>query len=421
MCSSSKVKCNKEKPMCSRCRKLGYPCFYSPARRIGRPHPSRRNASISRKSPDAQRRTSSFQDGMSSMPATPKDLPLPFSDPQLQPAPTILPINTSAAGYSQNPLQWLDELYLSGGAVDDPDASAAAAAMAAATPMALRGLQTDKEMPGLAQTPLADPSQIFNFDLNHPDSYWVPPMGPEADAGIVPLEIVPTHGSQASSTENSEFLTCGHAPSDTAETDCVTGAIDILRRLQTNSPIRSSNEAYAGMDSAGSELLARLQVASSAIHRLSTILVCPCSQKTYVAILVASVCLAIMDVYDTLFQRSRDSRLVGMPPPAVPNPDLDTMLPMSMDLDGVGLGLDPVGTSLSTVDTSHMGELDSPVSSMQVLEELSKLANVVMQFARRYKCDVRSQSAATLSALADSLKLRLRLVTNEAFERSSIH
>lgn len=34
MCSASKVKCNKKKPICSRCGRLDYPCFYSPARRI---------------------------------------------------------------------------------------------------------------------------------------------------------------------------------------------------------------------------------------------------------------------------------------------------------------------------------------------------------------------------------------------------
>ena len=37
-CSSSKVRCTKGKPSCARCDKLGYTCFYSPARRVGRPY-----------------------------------------------------------------------------------------------------------------------------------------------------------------------------------------------------------------------------------------------------------------------------------------------------------------------------------------------------------------------------------------------
>ncbi len=36
MCSASKVRCDKKKPICSRCGRLGYPCFFSPARRIGK-------------------------------------------------------------------------------------------------------------------------------------------------------------------------------------------------------------------------------------------------------------------------------------------------------------------------------------------------------------------------------------------------
>ncbi len=46
MCAASKVKCNKVKPLCGRCDKLGFPCFYSPARRVGRPHRPRNNPSI---------------------------------------------------------------------------------------------------------------------------------------------------------------------------------------------------------------------------------------------------------------------------------------------------------------------------------------------------------------------------------------
>lgn len=37
-CSISKVRCTKAKPSCARCDKLGYTCFYSPARRVGRPY-----------------------------------------------------------------------------------------------------------------------------------------------------------------------------------------------------------------------------------------------------------------------------------------------------------------------------------------------------------------------------------------------
>ena len=46
MCSASKVRCDKQKPICGRCKNLEYPCFYSPSRRVGRPHRSRASIDI---------------------------------------------------------------------------------------------------------------------------------------------------------------------------------------------------------------------------------------------------------------------------------------------------------------------------------------------------------------------------------------
>jgi hypothetical protein len=58
VCSSSKVRCTKEKPTCARCDKYGHQCYYSPARRIGRPHRAYSTAShpVPNSSPVAQNR-----------------------------------------------------------------------------------------------------------------------------------------------------------------------------------------------------------------------------------------------------------------------------------------------------------------------------------------------------------------------------
>lgn len=53
-CSSSKVRCTKEKPSCARCEKSGYTCFYSPARRVGRPYRSREASSVEKKDEEAE-------------------------------------------------------------------------------------------------------------------------------------------------------------------------------------------------------------------------------------------------------------------------------------------------------------------------------------------------------------------------------
>ena len=43
VCSSSKLRCDKQKPTCSRCANLNRHCTYSPARRAGRPHRVRKD------------------------------------------------------------------------------------------------------------------------------------------------------------------------------------------------------------------------------------------------------------------------------------------------------------------------------------------------------------------------------------------
>ncbi|KAL4976027.1 hypothetical protein BDW66DRAFT_159959 [Aspergillus desertorum] len=47
VCSASKLRCDKQKPVCARCANLNRPCTYSPARRGGRPHRVRRERSQS--------------------------------------------------------------------------------------------------------------------------------------------------------------------------------------------------------------------------------------------------------------------------------------------------------------------------------------------------------------------------------------
>ncbi|KAE8138685.1 hypothetical protein BDV38DRAFT_292243 [Aspergillus pseudotamarii] len=54
VCSASKLRCDKQKPTCSRCANLNRPCTYSPARRGGRPHRVRRKSSQSQSQSQAK-------------------------------------------------------------------------------------------------------------------------------------------------------------------------------------------------------------------------------------------------------------------------------------------------------------------------------------------------------------------------------
>ncbi|KAJ5089208.1 hypothetical protein N7532_007892 [Penicillium argentinense] len=388
MCSSSKIKCNKEKPVCSRCRKLGYPCFYSPARRIGRPHPNRRTTI--RKSPEARscptRRTTN-----ENLPSTPKDLPPTTRDE------TFLQSPGSWERDSQNPLHWLDELYLS----PMMEEHATSTTAFSEDSCALGGFEAHKLSPVQMQ-PVMD-LDLFNFSdalSSDSSSHWA--QLSDADSNILldmPLALDQSMDQVTSADAFDGNLSCDQTPSsDSSESDCVTSAIEILRGLQK--PQKGIEASSDGLD--GSGLVTRMQKASSAINRLSTILVCPCSQKTYVAILVASVCLTILDVYDSLFHR--ETSMAGN---ACPN--ANASMGLQGDIEQTDFG------EMASLRSSK-NEFQCEVSSMQVLEELSKLANVVMQFSCKYKGDSQLQSSSTLSGLAESLKQRLRLVTNEAFQ-----
>lgn len=415
MCSSSKVKCNKEKPVCSRCRKLGYPCFYSPARRIGRPHPNRRT--ISRKSPEARPTLSRRQSAINtSGPNTPEDSQLPCQDSRLSldTQPSIFDENecSSAVTYGPNPIHWLDDMYMSAGRLGETGTTTTSAINWGS--YLFNDDFDQKQSMNIPQSPPPD-FDHFNFsDALNSDPQWLHSLQPQVDSSFMPLEFtLPQSISQGSSAVVSEALeihTGDQTPiSDSTEPDCVIGAIDILRRLQASNKfsIETLNSTRE------QELPGRVQTAAWAIHRLSTILVCPCSRKMYVGILVATVCMMIMDVYDSLFHRSHNRKAGGKT-----MSQAQSMEPgLSLDLNVEHNECIITECAASTDFESDEGE--AHMSSVHILEELSKLANVVMQFARRYKGDARAQPAGTLSALADSLKLRLRSVTNEAFQKGA--
>ena len=318
--------------------------------------------------------------------------------------------SSTANGYVQSSMQWLDDLYSTNHGV------ASTAAMTGSQ-CEFHGGFEDKNMNQPLQTPLED-IQYFDFTeaLKNPDGYWKNNLASEVDANMLPLEMpMGQESNHASSIDTGELLSCGQTPSsESSEPDCVTGAIDILRRLQISQIRAAADESQSSMTSAlSSELTMRMQIASSAVNRLSTILVCPCSQKTYVAILVAAVCMAILDTYDSLFQQTQ-AGLGSSLPMTSQSSVMDSVSSLPMDIENMMAGpLDPTGKM-----DLDMHDFDDCASSVQVLDELSKLANVVMQFSRRYKGDNRIQTN-TLAALADSLKLRLRLVTNEALQKVS--
>ncbi|GLI75106.1 hypothetical protein PoHVEF18_003357 [Penicillium ochrochloron] len=322
--------------------------------------------------------------------------------------PSILDeIESSGVTYGLNSLHWLDEMYIPTGGVGETETNTTSCGS-----YVFNDDFNQKQTLSVPHSPLAD-LELFNFSgaLNG-GNQWLNRPESESDPNFIPFDFSLaqsiSQGSSAGAPDAMEFTSCDQTPvSDSSEADCVIGAIGILRRLQVSNEV--ADETENGRPE--KELLSQVQTASWAINRLSTILVCPCARKTYVGVLVATVCTVIMDIYDSVSRRSHEQK-AG-----------DCIVSQSQDMNtrySLDFNVDPTECTVAGYAESanfESDESETPIPSVHILEELSKLANVVMQFARRYKGDPSGPPVGTLSALADSLKLRLRSITNEAFEK----
>jgi hypothetical protein len=290
-CSSSKVRCTKEKPSCARCDKLGYTCFYSPARRVGRPYRSKEPSSEEKDNEESDR-------------ASTKNTP------------TTRFVDESVRIYSRF------------NAATSVDAS-----------------------------------------LNSTSS-----------ASVIQNNFNPSESNPAKHRD--------------IDPDCVLVALDLFADLE--GPAEQLRRA-SPVDSA--LLNATAQTITSAFRQLSTILICPCSERAEVGMLVSAMCMSIIDMHVmTIAKFARDQ-----PPPAV----LDQTAPW--ESPGVGPHRSP----------------EHEATAMRVLGELSKVAKLILQFTERYNDGNGSLNrsngrkngselpAGFLPSMATFLRERLQQITND--------
>ena len=176
--------------------------------------------------------------------------------------------------------------------------------------------------------------------------------------------------------------------SNASEYDCATFAMNMLQHLNMMSTERLS--IATSVDEIKASALDGLSnTVSMAIKRVSTILVCPCSQKTDVGLLAAAVCGAILDIYGIMFRNSTRPK--------------SHWVSVTRDADRIDMCTE-----------SLQDEPNERVTVMRVLEGLPKVANLVMQFTQRYSRHTDECWADFLPAVAASLKSRLKSMTNEA-------
>ncbi|KAJ5374200.1 hypothetical protein N7517_006206 [Penicillium concentricum] len=288
-CSASKVRCTKEKPLCARCDKLGYTCFYSLARRAGRPYRSKKQLSEGGNGEETS--TSSTRD-----------------------------LTTN---------QFVDES-----------------------------------------------ARIYS----------------RFNASSTPVDVTSNSSISNSTPEQHDSnITKSH---DASDPDCLLVALDILSEIEV--PAEQMRRVSPGDTNL---LNTTAQTVTAAFQRLSAVLICPCSERAEVGMLVSAICMSIIDMHAlTIANIAKDqppTRLVTQP---------------------------------MTWDNSSIGSHRSPeyeVTAIHIFVELSELAKLILQLTERFDegSEILNRESLGngselptdfLPGMATFLRERLQLITNDA-------
>ncbi|KAL1991800.1 hypothetical protein VTN49DRAFT_5108 [Thermomyces lanuginosus] len=390
MCSASKVKCSKEKPVCARCEKLGYPCFYSPARRMGRPHPPRKSVASAQRSsnpaspelsarswvrsndeaelrPDGQRpakRRSIGSMGISSrqseVSSNDNNSENQSNNSTFQPSPRTDNLDFQNFILPQD--LHVNDLDDTGVLSFDDDLSRV----------------STNDMDSLLFTP---EESTFQFQST-PKS--TSNMNPYSMSLFKELEMPPNSAATGlnASINNDNLFT------PNVELDCATVAMGLLQKLNDLASLCRSTAT----DSPPPATDMFIKTITSSTKRISTILVCPCSSKMEVGLLAAAVCAAILDVYELVLRKQSQC-------------------------DASSSKVNQTSSNGANAEESNDSNNPSRNTTMRILEELPQMANLVIQFARRYSRPGAVESSSAnflLPSLASSLKARLKSLTHEA-------
>lgn len=348
MCSASKIKCNKAKPICGRCEKLGCHCSYSPTRRMGRPHPPRPAPSqiIPKMTRDSTKRLATIRTKAE------------YVEPESE-ASSNEPHFSLQSQTRQKSTDTFREFTINFNDGENNDGKNSD----------IRDEYSPKESLYMGRKDAFEGTGLFDFgdqgNTTEVDGFFRQLKSNEAPRML--LSNAPSQSRRTSSSIDKLSAVStngeGSGSSNTCDEDCATLAMNTLQDLSVRSLKRvASGTSVNEMEMEMETIDAPMKTVSMAIKCISTILVCPCSQKTDVCLLSATVCTAILDKYGGIFRNC------------------------------------------------------APRDSARVLEELPKVASLVMQFNRRCCQDAKDYSGNLLPALGASLKSRLQSMTNEAID-----
>ncbi|KAH8694993.1 hypothetical protein BGW36DRAFT_428889 [Talaromyces proteolyticus] len=344
MCSASKIRCDKQKPRCGRCIKLNYPCFYSPARRMGNSHRRKANTTTAATTSPHPDRYLTLQprttvNGLAASSVTKEEKQKRPIIPQTL-APTTSAANTSSGWY-----QIVESV-----------------------------------------TPTPDISQSQALDTRHiSNNTTVSSTSTNLTAQEYGLENI-----NMNFNNEPEIHDCQ---------DCAVAAMNLLLRLE-GTKVKLHNGQGACVNGVVPEYKistsitdAAIETVAAASKSLSAILVCPCSEDADVGLLTAAVCLSMLDIYNTIIGSIAYSPDESQWP-RQQSPSLSNLMSSLEDYHPAFGSINEMTTTMTTATATATTSTSSPssngslqkkdVAAVRVLVELTKVARICLHFTKRY-------------------------------------
>ena len=450
MCSASKVKCDKEKPTCNRCKKLGYPCFYSPARRMGRPHPhrgrssqgtvfeeqsARRRQSVNRTREEVFQMESNYSSMEQHSPlrhnshdrvmknicgsddelndnqvsnlvrsgiSQDTQMYCPQVDACFSSEPHLTPLNE---GLDDVAMFTYDEQIsgadgIEGGGSNfntlsnETNFGADGMLQFCRDAMIRNGQESNTQENLYIRMDTAQTREESRLMPNATSTDFLDALeGNKAGRShetTTLLQHTSAHRSRSTSTA-SQFTTMMSCAADSKShdpaSDCATTAMNLLQQLHLTGTKGQPSHKDSDL----------LDVVSTAIKRVSAIIHCPCSQKSDVGLLIAAVCSSILETYNSALRKSRTNCE-------------STIIRMNDDDDGIrDIGWMEEETC---TETGH-GDREPTI---RVLGELPHIAKLLTQYSRKLTSgdeEAEENAAELLAVLAADLKSRLQSTSSE--------
>lgn len=388
-CSSSKVKCSKEKPTCSRCARRGLVCGYMASRRTGRTSLLGKRPAPPPTTADPESLTRAQQHNITACRArefhSSKSPSPPYITPALTPPSTAS--NASDNGLHAGADVWR-AILSPGPGIDD----------AALTSLSDSTTNFD-ELFASVFTPMLETSSMEAPLQSDPHLTTPPPPLPTSMVGLDDMSICNQDYFSCEDFGLGDMVGFGTPPPEPRRC-CMSVALDLLMQLFPNAPtactMPGSQPATCKVPNLDSVISENKRI----IEAITKLLDCPCSQDEYLLAIVSLVVFKIMAWYSAA---AGDKSLMD---PGMSGNNPFVARPEQLGPSSFGEHVLQAPTTIGNYCVD--GNDRSRMAAQLVLSELHRVQRLVNSLSKRLEnirvrnCGLPSPSSASSSCYGDS-------------------